>query len=262
MNNKISAAILVVSFGTTHLDTLERCIAATEKAIAERFPEYPVYRAFTSGIVMRRLKEKYDFQVDSVQQALSRIEQDGFTRVVIQPTLLLRGIEYEKMERLAKTCSKLQVAFGKPLIQDETDCAAIAKILKDENPLVDKEALILMGHGTEHEANRVYCALQEEFDRLGYPAVIGTVEGTPDFSDAANAVKALGIAKAKLLPLMFVAGDHAKNDMAGEEEDSLLSMVQAVGVSAEPVIRGLGESPAVQKLYALRAETALSEVLA
>ena len=250
MKNDIPAAILVVSFGTTHPDTLERCIAATEQAIAARFPEHPVYRAFTSGMVIRRLKEK------------RRIAEDGFTRVAVQPTLILSGIEYEKIQRNLADTPNMRVALGRPLIGKTEDCAEIAAVLMQENPLAPDEALMLMGHGTEHAANDVYHAMQAEFDREGYRAFIGTVEGTPSFADSVARLTASGASRARLLPLMFVAGDHAKNDMAGAGEDSLISLVNRAGIGAEPVLRGLGESKTIQSLYAARVEEALGEVMA
>lgn len=262
MDNDKPAAILVVSFGTTHPVTFERCIAATERAIAARFPEHPVYRAFTSGVVIRRLKEKRGIAVDTVAEALARIAEDGFTRVAVQPTLILSGIEYEKMRKTIAGYPNMRAATGRPLIGKNEDCAEAAAILMEENPLAPGEALMLMGHGTEHAANDVYRAMQAEFDRGGYRAFIGTVEGTPSFAEAVARLAASGASRARLLPLMFVAGDHAKNDMAGAGEGSLLSLVQQAGIEAEPILRGLGESKAIQSLYATRAEAALREVMA
>ena len=250
-------AILVVSFGTTHLDTLERSIKATEDVIAESFPEYPVYRAFLSPTVMRRLKERYQLQVDNVTEALNRIVEDGCQQVIIQPTLLLRAIEYELLLRESKAAGLL-VSMGRPLLENREDCEALVDLLIEENPLEEKEALVLMGHGTEHSANDIYGVLQECFERRSYPCFIGTVDGTPTFADVVEQLKQIGVSKARLLPLMFVAGDHARNDMAGEE-DSLLAAVEAEGIQAEPVFHGLGERKRVQKLYVERIEEAMQE---
>lgn len=243
-------AILVVSFGTTHMDALERCIAATEKAVADSFPEHPVYRAFLSPMVMRRLKERHGMETDNVAQALERIAEDGYRQVAIQPTLLLRGYEYELLAGEAEKAG-IRSAIGRPLLESTKDCAALAPIVIEENPLGEKEALVLMGHGTEHEANEIYHAMQNSFAERKYPAFIGTVNGTPSFSDAVEGLVRSEIKRAKLLPLMFVAGDHAKNDMAGQE-DSLLAAVRDAGVLPEPVFRGLGESQSVRALYVER----------
>lgn len=253
-------AILVVSFGSTHLDTLERCISATEKAIADRFPELPLYRAFTSNIVIRRLKEQQGIQVDTVKEALERMKAQGITHVAVQPTLILGGYEFDLLNKLVDTVSGLKTEIGRPLILNEEDCAAVAQILQDENPLSDNEALVLMGHGTEHQANEIYTLLQKKLDEIHYNCIVGTVEGTPSFEDAVKLLKQRASSKAKLLPLMFVAGDHAKNDMAGDEEDSLLTLVQSAGVEAEPVVRGLGESTAIREAYILRTKEAIDRL--
>ena len=257
MEKQKDTAVLVVSFGSTHLDTLERCIEATEDVIAGEFAEYTMYRAFLSPTVMRRLKEEEGIFVDDVENALKLIAHDGFHRVVVQPTLLLAGFEFDLLKNKLKTGADLDITLGRVLIENEQDCDVLADIIMEENPLKEGEALVLMGHGTEHAANRVYPILQKLFVEKHYNAVIGTVESTPTFEDAVEQVKASGAVCAKLMPLMFVAGDHAKNDMAGDEADSLLSMMSAAGIHAEPILRGLGESKAVQQLYADRAKEAL-----
>jgi len=259
MKKENNTAVLVVSFGTTHLDTLEKCIAATEKTVADQFPGCPLYRAFLSRIVIRRLKEKYQISADTVKEALSAILRDGYRQVIVQPTLVLGGIEYDILRKQLAEEKDLQIALGTPLITGRSDCEELANIIMEENPLCEKEALVLMGHGTEHEANEVYEILQEIFAEKGYDAFIGTVESTPSFQDAVKKLVRSGAEQARLLPLMFVAGDHAKNDMAGDE-DSLLCMVQEVGIKAVPVLKGLGESETVRSLYARRAVMAAESV--
>ena len=170
------------------------------------------------------------------------------------------GFEFDLLKKLVDTVSGLKTEIGRPLILNEEDCAAVAQILQDENPLSDDEALILMGHGTEHQANEIYSLLQKKLDELRYNCIVGTVEGTPSFEDAVKLLKQRASSKAKLLPLMFVAGDHAKNDMAGDEEDSLLTLVQSAGVEAEPVVRGLGESTAIREAYILRTKEAIDRL--
>lgn len=251
-------AILVVSFGTTHLDTLERSIVATEEKIAKSFLEYPVYRAFLSPMIRKKLRERHGLKIDDVAEALGRIEADGYRQVIIQPTLLLRGIEFELLLKESEK-TNLTVFIGRSLLENNKDCEALADIIISENPLKEKEALVLMGHGTEHEANGVYHNLQEIFEKKGYPCFLGTVEGTPTFEDAVEKLAKWGAVCAKLMPLMLVAGDHAKHDMAGEE-NSLLSMVKKAGISVEPIFRGLGESSLVQNIYKNRVQEALKEM--
>lgn len=253
-------AILMTSFGSTHLDTVEQCVARTERAVAERFPSCRVYRAFTSGMVIRRLREQKGISVDTVSQAMERIRNDGYTQVVVQPTLLLGGIEYERLLREVEKAEGLRVLVGRPLIVTERDCETMASVLMSDQPLDEGEALLLMGHGTCHKANEIYDTLQRIFAAKAYRGFIGTVESTPTFEDAVKQMKASGATRARLLPLMFVAGDHAKNDMAGDEEGSFLSVAGALGVEAVPIIRGLGECDAVHGLYADRVEEKLREM--
>lgn len=256
---KKSTAILVASFGTTHPDALEKCIAATERAIAEAFPDNRIYRAFTSGMVIRSLKRNNGITVDGVPPALERIRSDGFARAAVQPTLVMGGIEYELLCRLCEN-APLETAVGRPLADSAADARTLADIIMAENPLAPDEALVLMGHGTEHSANRIYAEMQALFEKASYRACVGTVESTPTFADAVDALKKSGAASAKLLPLMFVAGDHAKKDMAGEGGGSLLSLIKAAGINARPILRGLGESPAVRQEYVRRAAEALGRL--
>lgn len=251
-------AILVVSFGTTHIDTLERSILATEDVIAGSFPECPMYRAFLSPMVIRRLKERHDIYVDTVEEALTRIYGDGYKRVVVQPTLLIEGFEYDLLLKQLDVGKDLRISLGRPLLTDQADCEKLAAIIMEENPLGEKETLVLMGHGTEYKANAIYHMMQEIFEKRNYHCRIGTVYGTPSFQDVAERLAGDGTLEAKLLPLMFVAGDHAKNDMAGEE-DSLLSLVRAKGIGATPILRGLGESRKVQEIYAAHVWEAFSQ---
>lgn len=253
-------AMIVTSFGTTHPDALQKCIAATERAIASRFPGLPVYRAFLSPTVIRRLKEKSGIDTDDLVQALERVRDDGFKNAVVQPTLVLSGIEYGLVHRTVRGFTGLHISVGRPLIADENDCEAVAGILMGANCLKDGEALVLTGHGTAHSANGIYGKMQDVFDRAGYRAYIATIDGTPDLKDAVERLRAGGARSARLLPLLFVAGDHAKNDMAGPDGNSLLSLVEQAGVKAVPILRGLGEDASVRTLYAQRAEKALKEL--
>ena len=235
---KRETAILMVSFGTAHLDTLERSITATEKAVEECFPGYPVYRAFLNVAVIRSLRERHALQIDNVAEALVRIEGDGFKKAAIQPTLLLRGAEYGLLAREAQETG-IHASLGRPLRE--------------------REALVLMGHGTEYEANAVYHRLQDIFEGKNYPAFICTVGGTPSFQDTAERLVHWKARRARLLPLMFVAGSHARNDMAGRE-GGLLAAVWDAGILPDPIFRGLGESRSVQALYAQRVGEAIERI--
>lgn len=253
----MKTALLVVSFGTTHLDTMEKTIVATENALATAFPDVPVYRAFTSGVVRKRLKAKFDMQVDSMEEAMARIYAAGYDRVVVQPTLLIPGAEYDKLYAAVEASANgIQIAIGKPLLCSEEDMDAMIQLLQKAYPIGDDTILLLMGHGTEHSANEIYIRLADKMKHTSMR--LCTVEGTPSFADVTEELSALPQKKILLAPMLFVAGDHAKNDMAGEEPDSLRSMLEAKGYTVSCAIQGLGELADVRNMYVKKAREAFA----
>lgn len=254
----MKTALLVVSFGTTHLDTFEKTIVKTEEAIAAAFPGVPFYRAFTSNIVRSRLKSKYGLTVEDVEGTLSRIAADGYDQVLVQPTLLIPGEEYDRLcASIQAAEGSLRVCVGKPLLWSNADLTRMTGILADAYPVDADTTLLLMGHGTYHSANSVYERLDAQMREREEPAMrICTVEGTPSFADAAEELPRLPQKKVCLVPLLFVAGDHAKNDMAGDKPDSLRSILTARGLEVSVVLQGLGELPAIQEFYVEKAEEA------
>lgn len=252
----MKTALLVISFGTTHLDTMEKTIAATENALAATFPAIPVYRAFTSGVVRKRLKAKFDMQVDSMEEALARIAADGYKKVVVQPTLLIPGAEYDKLcAAMEAVANGMQIVIGKPLLCSEEDMDTLIRLLQKAYPVEDDAILLLMGHGTEHSANSIYIRMAEKMKNTSMR--LCTVEGTPSFDDVMDELSALPQKKILLAPMLFVAGDHAKNDMAGNEPDSLRSMLEAKGYTVSCTIQGLGELADVRNMYAQKVREAL-----
>ena len=242
----MKTALLVVSFGTTHLDTMEKTISATEAALAAAFPECPVYRAFTSAAVRKTLEKRFDIHIDSIGEALQRITGDGYERVIVQPTLLIPGVEYDKLcAAVEASAGGLQAIVGKPLLYCEQDMDALIDALWRAYPVDEDAILLLMGHGTGHSANGLYIRMVEKMQSL--PMRLCTVEGTPSFADVAEELSALSCKKVRLAPMLFVAGDHAKNDMAGDEPDSLCSLLKARGYQVECILRGLGELTDVQR---------------
>lgn len=254
----MKTALLVVSFGTTHLDTFQKTIAATEKAIAKAFPEYPFYRAFVSKIVRFRLKEEFDMAIDNVEEALARIATDGFTHVLLQPTLLIPGEEFDRLKASVQSAKgRLQVVVGEPLLCGEADMESMLCVLEKTYPIDEETVLLLMGHGTEHSGNAIYEQMVQKMRwHTGSAMRLCTVEGTPSFGDAVQELTAMSQRKATVAPLLFVAGDHAKNDMAGETADSLRSMLEARGFCADCKLQGLGEISAVQQMYVEKAKAA------
>ena len=246
-------AILAVSFGTSHKETRQKTIEAIEQDIREQFPLYEVRRAFTSGMIMKILEERDHIHVDNVTEAMEKLARDGFVRVILQPTHILNGEEYDKMVSQAMACSAPfhSISIGEPLLTESRDYEAVCRgIMNQFSNLEKEEALVLMGHGTGHFADAAYAALDYRFKALGYDNVfVGTVEGYPELKDILPFIKKYGPKKILLLPLMVVAGDHAVNDMASDEEDSWKSILKKEGYEVECVLKGLGEFSEIRDLY-------------
>lgn len=246
-------AILVVSFGTSYEETRKKTIDVIEEKIAEAFPEYTVYRAWTSKMIIKKLKNRDNIHINTVKEAIEQIIADGVTDLVIQPTHIINGVENDNMRRDAHILKKYfnSVKVGSPLLTTEEDNQAVVQAIAGEfSGLTEKQALVLMGHGTEHYANAIYAALDYRFKDEGYSNIfMGTVEGYPELDQVKKLVKAYGAEEVVLAPFMFVAGDHATNDMAGEDEDSWLNEFKREGYDVKAVIKGLGEYSAIQELF-------------
>ena len=251
----MKTGFLTVSFGTTHLDTLEKTITATEKALKAAFPQAHHYRAFTSGVVRSRLKSKYDISVDSVEEALDRMKADGIQQAVVQPSLLIPGEEYDKLRaKVLLNCGEMAVTLGLPLLWDDSDLLSMTELLAQTCPVAEDTVLVAMGHGTEHLSNCLYIRLGEHMAEKGM--TLCTVEGTPSLEEAVETLKAQPKRKAHLVPMLLVAGDHSKNDMAGDGPDSLRGMLEQAGFEVTWILRGLGELPAVHEAFARHAAAA------
>lgn len=243
--------ILVVSFGTSHLDTMEKTISVIEREISERFQEYRVYRAFTSGMIIRKLKRTENLAVDTVQEALNRMKEDGIEDVIVQPTHIINGVEYDRMmkELMENMFLFRRIRVGKPLLSSVDDYKKSIHAVMAETQLEDDEVLVLMGHGTDHHANSAYPTLEYTFHALGYNQVlVGTVESFPELKNVMAKLEISGKKKVVLMPFMLVAGDHAKNDMAGEE-DSWKSELEDAGYEVRVIMKGLGEFEGIRKIF-------------
>lgn len=268
--------ILAVSFGTSFNDSRAADIKGIEDALQEAYPDWSVRRAFTAQIIINHIQARDGEYIDNVEQALERAAANGVKNLVIQPTHLMRGAEYDELMEAVeayqdqfetvKTAEPLLGEVGTDASVINPDKAAVAEAVTGEackdagydSPNAAKEdgtAFVFLGHGTSHTAKVSYSQMQTQMAELGYDNVfIGTVEGEPEETacDAViEAVSKAGYKKVVLRPLMVVAGDHANNDMAGEEEDSWLSMFQASGKfdSVDVQVTGLGQIEAIQKLY-------------
>ena len=245
--------LLAVSFGTSYNETRDVTIGAVEAALQAAYPEYEVRRAFTSQIVIDILEEREGMEIDNVTEAMDRLVADGVKEVVIQPTHVMPGFEYDDvMAEIAGYADKFDsMKVGDPLLTSDADYDALVASLIAETAAYNVEgtAIVFMGHGTHHEANATYANLQQKLIDAGYANYfIGTVEATPSLDDVLAAVQATGATKVVLLPLMIVAGDHANNDMAGDEEGSWKDTFTKAGYEVECVLNGLGQYEGVQQI--------------
>lgn len=257
---KRKRGVLAVSFGTSVNETREKTIDAIEKELAEAFPEYTLYRAWTSGMIIRKLKSRDGVHIDTVAEAVERMIADGVTELVVQPTHVINGVENERMIKDVLACQNQfeKIVFGTPLLTSEEDSGAVIEAVMTEfAKLPDDEALVFMGHGTTHYANFVYAALDHKFKDLGYTNVfLGAVEAYPSLETLMKLVQACRVKRVTLAPFMVVAGDHARNDMSSEEKDSWRSRFEAEGFSVNCVLKGLGEYEGIRKIYVEHAKDA------
>lgn len=257
--------LLVVSFGTSFNDSRRLTIGGIEAAIAEALPEFSVRRAFTAQIIIDHVERRDGVHIDNVQEALERAVDNGVKILVVQPTHLMHGYEYDElMQTLAENADAFeQVIVGEPLLTSDEDCARVAAILVDITKEYDdgETAIVYMGHGTEHEYNTIYARMQEIFDEMGAENwYVGTVEAEPTLEDVMAAIDGKGYKRVVLRPMMVVAGDHANNDMAGDEEDSWKTILTEAGYEVECVLEGLGQVPAIQEIYVEHAQAAVDAV--
>ena len=258
--------ILVVSFGTSYSNSRHVTIGAIEDAIREAYPDYQVRRAFTAQIIIDKLKKEENIEIDNVKQALDRAVANGVKTLIVQPTHLMNGLEYNDLKKeLDKYKDKFdKIALGKPLLTSDEDYKqVIAAITNDTKEYLDGEtAICFMGHGTEADSNKVYATLQEKLKAAGYnDYFVGTVEAKPSVDDLIAQVKESGKYKRVILqPLMVVAGDHANNDMAGDGEDSWVSKFKAAGFEVKPVLKGLGQNYDIQKIYLEHVKAAIDSL--
>ena len=274
--------LLVVSFGTSFNDSRVADIKGIEDALQEANPDWSVRRAFTAQIIINHIQARDGEKIDNMTQALDRAVANGVKNLVVQPTHLMHGAEYDEMcEALEQYKDKFEsVAIAEPMLGEvgsdatviNADKEAVAKAITAaavadsgfESVDAAKEAgtaFVFMGHGTAHVAKVTYSQMQAQMQQLGYENVfIGTVEGEPEETSCEaviEAVKAAGYTNVILRPLMVVAGDHANNDMAGSEDDSWKTMFEAAGFTVDCQIAGLGEIADVQALYVAHTKAAI-----
>ena len=277
--------LLVVSFGTSFNDSRVADIKSIEDALQEANPDWSVRRAFTAQIIINHIQARDGEKIDNMEQALERAVANGVKQLVVQPTHLMHGAEYDEMcAAIDKVRDKFEsVEIAEPMLGEVGSDAAVINADKEavakavvaaalsesgyESTAAAKEAgvaYVLMGHGTAHVAKVTYSQMATQMDKLGYENVfIGTVEGEPEDTSCEAviaAVKEAGYTTVVLRPLMVVAGDHANNDMAGADEDSWKTMFEAAGFTVNCQISGLGRIADVQALYVAHTKAAIDAI--
>ena len=279
--------LLVVSFGTSFNDSRAEDIGGIEKALQKAYPDWSVRRAFTAQIIINHVQARDGEKIDNMDQALQRAVDNGVKNLIVQPTHLMHGAEYDELsEAVASYSDKFEsVSIAEPLLGEvgsaddsvNSDKEAVAKAVTAEAVKTagyenldaakeDGTAFVFMGHGTSHTAKISYSQMQNQMNTLGYDNVfIGTVEGEPEDTACEAVIEKIqeaGYKKVVLRPLMVVAGDHANNDMAGDDDDSWKSQFEASGAfdSIETQISGLGQIPVIQDLYVSHTHAAMEEL--
>ena len=263
MDNVIRRELLAVSFGTGLHESRERSIGAIEKAYAEAFPGYEIRRVFTSGMIIRKLKDQCGISVPSVEEALEDAAARKVQSLLLAPTHILDGHENARIRKAADAFRGrfAELAVAKPLLSDERDHEELTAAIIRRTACCDDghTAICYMGHGTDTDANRSYAVLQKKLRDKGHTSCyIATVEADQTFRDLVVEVKTAGIYDhAVLLPLMVVSGEHAVNDMAGSGENSWRSMFESAGIRTDCIFEGLGEYEDVRRIYVRHAMEAL-----
>ena len=253
-------AILVVSFGTSYHQTRKKTIDRIEADIQAACPDRKIYRAWTSKMILRKLKTRDGIHIDNVKEAMEAMHRDGITDVIIQPTHVINGIENDLMKEdvLAFQNCFARITFGAPLLTSEQDSREVVQVLTDAwGGLPKEEALVFMGHGTPHYANAIYAALDYTFKDFGYKNIfMGTVEAYPSMDSLLKQVKDYQPSRIHLAPFMIVAGDHAQNDLAGNEPDSWKSRFEQEGYAVTCHLKGLGEYDGIRHIFLRHIEEA------
>lgn len=259
-------AILVVAFGTS-VPEARVALENIESHVRKAFPDTEVRVAYTSNIIRRKIAKEQNLVIDTPLMALAKLQDEGYTNVVVQPTHFIPGEEYNDLKVVVDSVASIPGKYGfaelvlsEPVLMHAEDYMDAAMILKRAfgKYAGTGKAVVLMGHGTPHFANAAYAQLQLALDKVSPGFVVGTVEGFPSLEEVQARLIHMGVKKVTLVPFMEVAGDHARNDMAGPEENSWKSILTADGYKVDAIIKGMGENDEIAaKLVKKLRETTL-----
>ena len=247
MEKNDKASVLMVHFGTTFDDTRKNTIAAVNDEAKKEFPDMEIREAYTSRIIMRRLKER-GIVKDNPAEALDKLAKEGYTHIIVQPTNVINGVESKTLEQQLEMYKDKfkEIRTGSALLSTPEDYKAVAEIInKEVGELADDEAVVLVGHGTHDSGNAAYPAMDYTAKSMGYKFYVGTIEGFPEFDDVVKGLKKDNIKKVILMPFMFVAGDHANNDIAVDWKEAL----EKEGFIVEVKLTSLGMMEDIRKMF-------------
>ena len=247
MEKNDKASVLMVHFGTTFDDTKKNTIDAVNDEAKKEFPDMEIREAYTSRIIMRRLKER-GIVKDNPAEALDKLAKEGYTHIIVQPTNVINGVESKTLEQQLEMYKDKfkEIRTGSALLSTPEDYKAVAEIIdKEVGKVTDNEAVVLVGHGTHDNGNAAYPAMDYTAKSMGYKFYVGTIEGFPEFDDVVRGLKKDNIKKVILMPFMFVAGDHANNDIAVDWKEAL----EKEGFIVEVKLTSLGMMEDIRKMF-------------
>lgn len=245
-------AILVVSFGTSYNETRRKTIQACEIKIRESLEGYDFYRAFTSEMIINKLRKRDKMEIYNPSEVLEKLYKGGYEEVVVQSLHIICGEEYNKLKDMVEEYKHKfkKICLGRPLLTYIDDYRETVQAVKQDLAQMDiDEAIVFMGHGTEHESHSAYPAIEYMFRDYGMNAYVGTVEGYPELKQVIKKLKQKNVKTVDLIPFMLVAGDHAINDMASDEEDSWKTILEKEGFEVKVHLKGLGENSYIQEKF-------------
>jgi sirohydrochlorin cobaltochelatase len=245
-------ALVVISFGTSYPHAMRRNIEACESELCRAYPDREFFRAFTSSMIIKKISKRDGIQIDNPQQVLQRLKESGYYDVVISSLHIINGDEYEKITQQVEhyRADFDNIQLGLPLLSCIEDYAQLIEAVQLQAPALEHdERLVLMGHGATHHAFSAYACLDHMMMARQLPFVVGAVESYPEIGCVIERLHSEQVRKVYLMPLMLVAGDHAINDMASDEEDSWKTLIQQAGIEAEPIVQGLGENPLIRQMF-------------
>ena len=248
--------IIIASFGTTHMDAFGASIDRIKNQLKKMYPDIYTVHSFSSEMVRNALKKR-DINYFNMPEALLHMEENGIRDISVLSLYVIPGIEYEKIIKQAKVYNndkRLNIRFSEALLTDEEDMENVAKVLKN---LFQDKPTILMGHGTTVDVDKAYFDLQQKLDEMGEKIYVGTVEGGLEFDNVLEKLEEIEEKKVLLTPLLLVAGDHAKNDMGSDDEDSWASMLKQRGFDVEVELKGLCERTEINDLFYKKLEEIL-----